>query len=301
MKTIKFSHVGPQTDARHTAALKFKEAVEKGTNGSIKVDVFPAAQLGGDRDVIEGVRLGTIEMTVSGAGLFAPSEPKMGITALPFLFENFEQAWAFCDSKLNAEVSALLLKIDIRVLAWWENGFRCLTNSVRPINSPDDVKGLKIRTPENPMILATMKALGASPSPLPWAEVYMALQQKAFDGQENPIPVIYVNKLYEVQKYMSITNHIYEPMALVISEKFWKTLTSSEQKVVAKAAIEAQDYNRQLIKAQTEDMLVKLKEAGMIIVTPDLKPFQQATAKVPQDFVSQFGEDLIRKAYDFGK
>ncbi len=301
VKTAKFAHVGPETDARHRAALKFKELVESRTGGSVKVEVFYGGQLGGDRDAIEGVKLGTVQMTVAGAGIFANFEPKMGITALPFLFKDFESAWAFDDSDVNAQVSALLLKQGIRVLAYWENGFRCLTNSIRPVNSPADVKGLKLRTPENPIILATMRALGASPSPLPWPEVYMALQQKSFDGQENPIPVIYLNKLYEVQKYLAITNHVYEPMPLVISEKFWKGLTASEQKVVAQAAIEARDFNRQLIKSQTEEMLGKLKEAGMIITKPDLKSFQQATAKVREEFVQQFGEDLIRKAYAFGK
>jgi len=302
VKTIKLAHVGPEVDARQTAGLKFKELVEAGTKGSVKVDVFFGGQLGGDRDAIEGVKLGTIEMTVAGAGIFANFEPKMGITALPFLFENFEKAWAFNDSAVNAEVDKQLLQSSgIRVLAYWENGFRCLTNSIRPVNSPADVQGMKIRTPENPIILATMKAMGANPSPLPWPEVYMALQQKAFDGQENPIPVIYANKLYEVQKYMAITNHVYEPMPLVISEKFWQRLTASEQRAVQKAALEARDYNRQLIKKQTEDMVAKLKAAGMAVTTPDLAPFRQAAAKVREEFVAKFGAKLIEDAYNFGK
>lgn len=298
---IKFSHVGPAEDARQKAALKFKEMVEAETNGEITVEVYYGGQLGGDRDAIEGVKLGTIQMTVAGAGIFANFEPKMGITALPFLFENFEAAWAFNDSDINAKVSEGLLTQGIRVLAYWENGFRCLTNSVKTVNSPEDVKGMKIRTPENPIILATMESLGASPSPLPWPEVYMALQQKAFDGQENPIPVIYVNKLYEVQKYLSITNHIYEPMPLVISENFWKGLTEEQQKIIQKAAIEARDFNRQLIKTQTEEMLGQLKEKGMEITYPDLEPFGKAAASVREKFVDQFGAKLIEDAYNFGK
>ena len=300
-KVIKFSHVGPLEDARHKAALKFKEMVEAETNGDISVEVYYGGQLGGDRDAIEGTKLGTIQMTVAGAGIFANFEPKMGITALPFLFENFEAAWAFNDSDINAKVSEGLLKQGMRVLAYWENGFRCLTNSVKPVNSPEDVKGMKIRTPENPIILATMESLGASPSPLPWPEVYMALQQKAFDGQENPIPVIYVNKLYEAQKYLSITNHIYEPMPLVISENFWKGLSAEEQAIIQKAATESRDFNRQLIKTQTEEMLSQLQEQGMEIVNPDLGPFGEAAASVREKFVDQFGKDLIEAAYNFGK
>jgi tripartite ATP-independent transporter DctP family solute receptor len=302
VQTIKLAHVGPEVDARQTAGLKFKELVEAGTNGSVKVEVFYGGQLGGDRDAIEGVKLGTVEMTVAGAGIFANFEPKMGITALPFLFENFEKAWAFNDSAINAEVDKMLLQSSgIRVLAYWENGFRCLTNSVRPVNSPADVRGMKIRTPENPIILATMRAMGANPSPLPWPEVYMALQQRSFDGQENPIPLIYAAKLYEVQKHLAITNHVYEPMPLVISEKFWQTLSPSEQKVIQQAALESRDFNRQLIKSQTDEMLGKLKAAGMQITTPDLAPFREATAKVREEFVEKFGAKLIEDAYNFGK
>lgn len=300
-KVIKFSHVGSIEDARQKAGMKFKEMVESETNGEITVELYYGGQLGGDRDAIEGVKLGTIQMTVGGAGIFANFEPKMGITALPFLFENFEKAWAFNDSDINTEVSNLLLKQGIRVLGYWENGFRCLTNSVKPVNSPEDVQGMKIRTPENPVILATMEALGASPSPLPWPEVYMALQQKAFDGQENPVPIIYVHKLYEVQKYLSITNHIYEPMPLVISENFWKGLTEEQQKIIQKAAIETRDFNRQLIKKQTEEMLGQLKEKGMEITYPDLGPFGEAAASVREKFVDQFGAKLIEDAYNFGK
>ena len=296
-KVIKFSHVTSDQDARHLAALKFKQIVETETKNQIKVEVYFGGQLGGDLDAIEGIRLGTIQMTVAGAGIFANTEPKMGITALPFLFENFEQAWAFNDSETNAEVSQLLIPKGIRVLGYWENGFRCVTNSVRPINSPKDLQGLKIRTPENPIILETMKALGCEPSPLAWTEVYMALQQKTFDGQENPIPLIYAAKLYEVQKYLAITNHVYEPMPLVISENFWEGLTKEQQNIIQAAAIEAQTYNRQLIKKQTEEMVSELKEKGMIVTTPDLKLFKEATKTVSDKFISRFGKDLVDKAY----
>ena len=300
-KVIKFAHVGPEEDARQVSALKFKQIVESQTNGGIKVEVYYGGQLGGDRDAIEGVRLGTIQMTVAGAGIFAVFEPKMGITALPFLFDNFEQAWAFNDSEINAEPGKLLLKNGIRVLAYWDNGFRCLTNSVRPVESPEDLVGMKIRTPENPMILETMRAFGANPSPLPWPELYMALQQKAFDGQENPIPVIYVNKLYEVQKYLCITNHVYEPMPVVISEKFWQTLTVEQQTIIQDAIIECQEYNRNMVKKQTEEMLAKLKDEGMIVSYPDIQKFREATVNVRQQFADKLGSELIEAAYRFGK
>lgn len=302
VKTIKISHVGSIEDARNTAALMFKEIVENDTDGSIIVEVYPGSQLGGDRDAMEGVKLGTIQMTVGGAGIFANFEPKMGITALPFLFENFEQAWAFNDSDINQEANdSLLASNNMRVLAYWENGFRVVTNSVKPLNAVEDFAGLKLRTPENPIILETMKALGANPSPLPFAELFMALQQKAYDGQENPIPIIYNYDFYEVQPYLSITNHVYEPMPLVINEDFFKNLTSEQQEVIKTAAILAQNFNRNLIQQQTEEMLVKLEEVGMEISKPDLAMFKEATKDVRNLFKDDFGEKFIEDAYNFSK
>lgn len=301
VKLIRFAHVGSELDPRQESALKFKQMVESETNGAVKVEVYYGGQLGGDRDAIEGIQLGTIQMTVAGVGIFANFEPQMGITSLPFLFDSFPQAWAFNDGTINAEVGKLLLNHGIRVLGYWENGFRCLTNSVRPIESLQDLKGMKIRTPENPVIIETIKALGANPSPLPWPEVYMALQQKAFDGQENPIMIIYVHKLYEVQKYLSLTKHIYEPMPVVISKTFWKSLTAEQQRIVQKAVLECQDYNRNLIGRQTEQMLQELETKGMIISYPELGPFKAATRKVKELFVDRFGKNLIDQAYDFAE
>jgi tripartite ATP-independent transporter DctP family solute receptor len=300
-KVIKFSHVGPPEDARQITALKFKDMVETRSKGRIRVEVYYGSQLGGDRDAIEGVRLGTIQMTTAGAGIFANFEPKMGITALPYLFDSLEQAWAFNDSDVNARVGELLLKQNMRVLANWENGFRSLTNSVRAIEQVDDLKGLKIRTPENPVILATLKALGANAGPLPWAEVYMALQQGIFHGQENPIHIIFNQKIYEVQKHLALTRHIYEPMPVVISERFWSGLTTDEQAIVRDAAIEAQTFNRQYIKTQTEQMLEQMKARGVLVTSPDLDGFREVTASVYTQFIDVFGEELINDVYGFIK
>jgi len=300
-KVIKFSHVGPPEDARQITALKFKEIVEARSKGQIRVEVYYGAQLGGDRDAIEGVRLGTIQMTTAGAGIFANFEPKMGITALPYLFDSLDEAWTFNDSALNARVSELLLKQNMRVLANWENGFRSLTNSVKAIEHVDDLKGLKIRTPENPVILATLEALGASASPLPWAEVYMALQQGIFDGQENPIHIIFDQKIYEVQKHLALTRHIYEPMPVVINEQFWAGLTFDQQTIIKDAAIQTQTFNRQFIKTQTEQMLEKMKEEGVLVTSPDLAGFREATDSVYSQFVEVLGEELINDVYGFVK
>lgn len=296
---IKFAYLGSPEDARHRSALLFQEIVEDQSQGAIQVELYYGGQLGGDRDAIEGVKLGTIEMTVAGAGIFANFEPRMGVTAIPFLFGSFEDAWAFNDSKLYSRVTDRLRARGIRVLGHWDNGFRCITNSVRPIRSPDDLRGLKIRTPENPIILATMNALGASPSPLPWTELYMALQQGAFDGQENPIPTIFVNKLFETQKYLSITNHVYEPMPVVMSEYFWQGLDDQEQRLIERAAKQTQDFNRNLVRTMTDELLVQLEAKGMIVTHPDRDAFRRATAGVPLQFGNSIGADLINAAFQF--
>lgn len=221
-KTIKLGFSAGTGTPRDIAAQEFKKIVEEKSGGSIKVDIYPAAQLGNDRDLIEGVKMGTVEMSVSSAGNFGNYEPKMGISALPFLLPTFEKAWAFMDSDIVGKVNeGLITSSNIRVLGHFDNGFRCVTNSVRPINSPKDMEGLLLRTPENPYVMETMKALGANPSPLGFSEVYLALQQHTFDGQENPIPVIYNAKLYEVQDNLAITNHSYDAMPLFINETFY--------------------------------------------------------------------------------
>ncbi len=297
VKTIKIGFSAAATDPRNDGAVKFKEIVERDTKGAIKVEIYPAAQLGNDRDLIEGVKLGTVQVTVSSAGNFANYEPKMGLSALPFLFPNAETAWKFLDTPQVKKIEEGLLKSNIRVLSNFENGFRCVTNSKKVIEKPEDLKGLTLRTPENPYVMETLKALGANPSPLPWSEVYIALQQKMFDGQENPIPVIYSAKIYEVQKYLSITNHSYDAMPFVINEPFFKTLTPEQQAIVKKAAIEGQNVNRQIVKKQTADLVSELEKKGMTVSKPDLSQFKKATLDVFDKFSKTFSAEEL----DFAK
>lgn len=286
---------GP-TDPRNMSLEKFKKEVETNTKGSIEVQIYPSAQLGNDKDLIEGVKLGTVQATVTSAGNFGDYEPKMGISALPFLFKDSKQAWEFLKTPQVQKIQEGLLKSNMRVLSYFENGFRCITNSKIEINKPDDVKGLTIRTPENPYVMETLKALGANPSPLAFSDLYVALQQKTFDGQENPIPVIYNSKFYEVQKHLSITNHSYDAMPFVINEPFYNTLTKEEQEIINKAAAMAQDDNRNTVVKQSNDCIGKLKEQGMIITTPDLSLFKEATKDVAKN---KFSNIFTQEELDF--
>lgn len=290
--TLKIGVSTGEQDPRNIAAQRFAKEVEEKSGGAIKAVVYPSGQLGGDADMIDAVAMGSnkIDIVISDASNFATYEPKMGISALPFLFEDFETAWEFMDSDIEAQAEALLLDDNMRVLAHYCNGFRCMTNSVRPIETPDDMKGLLIRTPENPVIMATINALGANAQPLPFSELYAALRQGTYDGQENPIPVIYNNNLYEVQDYLSITNHIYSGMCFTIAESTWEKLSQEQQDIVRTAALNSADADRKSNRAQTESLISELEKNNMIINEPDLEPFMEATQSVITSNASVYGD-----------
>jgi tripartite ATP-independent transporter DctP family solute receptor len=286
-------------DERAQGVRKFKEIVEAKTNGEITVDFHPGAALGNDRDLIEGVKLGSVQMTVTGTANCANYEPRMGVTALPFLFPDFDTAWRFMDSGIMQDIQDSMLKSNIRILAYYCNGFRCVTNNKHPIVNPEDLKGLSLRTPEMPTVMATLRALGANPSPLPFSEVYIALSQGTFDGQENPIPTIYSGKLYEVQKYLSITNHAYDPMVFAITESTFKKMTPEQQEIVQEAARESAVFQRELIRKNTDGLLDELRKGGMEVNYPDLAVFKKATADVARSFEEEFTKDLVERAVSF--
>ncbi|MFV0504936.1 MAG: TRAP transporter substrate-binding protein [Lachnospirales bacterium] len=292
--TLKLGFSTNEEDPRAIASEQFKAEVEEKTKGVIKVEIYPAGQLGGDAALIEAMSLdsGTVDIIITDASNFATYEPKMGISALPFQFSTFEEAWDFMDSDVEAKAEELLLNYNMRVLAHYDNGFRCVTTSNVPVETPEDMNNLLIRTPENPVIMATMEALGANPQPLAFSELYMALQQGTYDAQENPIPVIYNNNLFEVQNNLSVTNHIYSGMCFTIADSTWGKLSDTQKDIVSEAAIASQDFNRELNKTQTEELLNKLEEGGMNIINPELEPFALATLSVAESLRDTYGELL---------
>jgi len=283
-----------EEDPRAKGALQFIDEITEKTNGAVTGELYPAGQLGGDADLINSLSLdaGTVDVIITDASNFATYVPEMGISALPFQFADFQEAWDFMDSEVEAAAEAKLIDLNMRVLAHYCNGFRCVTNSKGPVETPDDMKGMLIRTPENPVIMATMTAMGANPQPLAFNELYQALQQGTYDAQENPIPVIYNNKLYEVQEYLSVTNHIYSGMCFTIAESVWQKLTAEQQEIVAAAAEASAVLDRQLNEQMTNDFVASLEEAGMKINNPDLAPFAEATASVLADNAETYGEIL---------
>ena len=294
--TLKIGVSTGETDPRNIAAKEFADEIEKESGGKLKAEIHPSGELGGDAEMIDALAInsGTIDIVITDASNFATYEGTMGISALPFLFDDFETAWEFMDSDIEAEAEKKLVDKNMRVLAHYCNGFRCVTNSKRPIKSPDDMKNLLIRTPQNPVIMDTMTALGANPQPLSFSELYDALRQKTYDAQENPIPVIYNNKLYEVQKYLSVTNHIYSGMCFTISEKIWSRLSEEQKKIIQTAAENSAKSDRENNKKQTEELLQTLKDNGMQVNEPDTKSFAKKTKSVIDKNASAYGRLLDR-------
>ena len=283
------------SDPRGEASKLFKEEVEKNSNGRIKIDIHANGELGSDAELIQGIIQDSVDMTVSSAGNFAVYATKLGISAMPFLFSDFESAWAFIDSDLVAGVNKTLEEFNIVVLSHFDNGFRCVTTTKKPVKSVRDMKGLNIRTPQNQIVMETMSALGANPKPYDFTKLKQALTDGLFDSQENPIPIIYNSKLFEEQNYLAITNHSYDAMPLVIRKSLWDTIPAGDRQILIEAAKKAQDLDRQLVKAQTESYVDLLKKAGMTVTTPNLKEFAEATSGVINTFSTVYGDELIAK------
>lgn len=295
-KVIKLGYSTDESDPRAVASAEFKKIVEERSNGRLTVELYPEGRLGADKDLILGIINGTVDMTVSSAGNFA-SFANVGISAFPFLFQDFEEAWEFMDGPLQAEVAADLEEYNIHVLAYFDNGFRCITTSeaAGPVNTLEDMQGLNIRTSNNQIVMETMSALGAEPKVLDFTLLYDALAEEGFEAQENPIPVIYNHKLYEVQKYLAITNHSYDAMPFVVREDLWNSLTEEEQQIIDAAAKEVQKLNRELNREQTEEYVALLKDCGMTITYPDMEAFKEASKAVYDYFAPSYGEELMEQ------
>ncbi|MEN6441434.1 MAG: TRAP transporter substrate-binding protein [Syntrophobacter sp.] len=290
--------LGTPTAPDHAYAVgarKFAELVGERTGNKVKIEIYPANQLGNERDMAEGLQLGTVDLVVSSTGPLGGFVPKMFVVDLPFLFRDKQHAYKVLDGPVGRELLDAFTAKGIRGLAFWENGFRHITNNARPIQKPEDLKGIKIRTMENKIHLATFRTFGASPTPMAWGEVYTALQQKTIDAQENPIAVIYTSKINEVQKYLALTGHVYSPAALLMSEKSFGSLPGDIQRVMLDAAIECAAFERNYLEATETKQLEELKANGMQVTLPDKKPFQDAAASVYKEFESQFGKEMVER------
>ncbi len=267
VKTIKFAN---QNAAGHPIILgmeKFKELVEKNSAGQLKVNVFPGGTLGSDQANVTALQAGTLEMASMNSGIFASQIKDFAVFDFPFMFANGKEADTVVDGEFGKKMHAKLQDKGIVGLGYYELGFRNITNSKHPITKVADIEGLKLRVIPNAINVDWVKALGANPTPLPWPEVYAALEQKAVDGQENPVATINGAKFYEVQKHLALTGHQYNPQSVVMSKKFWDKLSAAEQKIVSDAAVESSKFQRQKARELEASLLDNLKKNGMQVST----------------------------------
>ena len=288
-KTLKLATVTPSHHAYSVGAREFARLVEEGTGGEVQVKVYDGGQLGkGERELLEGLQVGTLDLAVTATGPVSNFSENMGVVDLPFLFKSAEAVDTILDGPIGRELLDELEKAGIKGLSFYENGFRNFTNSKRPLLKPEDFKGLKFRTMENPVHLASVRQLGAQAVPMSWGEVYTSLQTGVIDGQENPIAIIYAFKLSEVQKYLSLTGHFYSPAPLTMSLNAFNKLTPEQQKVFLDAAIKAAAFERKQIRDNEAKQIEELKGQGMVIDTVDKDIFVEAMSPVYDKFFEKY-------------
>ena len=290
---LKFSHTDQQAGARQAAANVFAKKVEELTQGRYKVQIYCCSQLGNDPKNIEQLALGGIDFTVSSTGSYAPHLPTLNLTMMPFLVDNYQQGWALYDnSKWLKEQFDKAPAKGFRFLSTWEAGFRSMTTK-EPLNSPAQAKGMKLRTFPNEMMRWTLESMGFNIQIMPLPEVYLAIQQGAVQGQENPVDTIYSNKFYEVAPNVTLTNHVYSPIPLTISEKTWQKLSAADQKAVSEAALAAAKFSREMISGNDANQLKDMAGKGAKInAKPDVEAFRQAVQPVYAKARDKYGADV---------
>lgn len=272
---IKAGHGTTTGHPTHFALVRFAELVSEKTNGDVKVEVYPDRQLGEEREMVEGLQFGSVDMAVVSTGPLLAFAPEIGIVDLPFLFRDSAHVYKILDGEVGKELLSKFEPRGIHGLAWWENGWRHLTAN-KEIDKPEDLSGMKLRTMQNPVHMAAFETLGASPVPMVWGEVFTSLGQGVIDAQENPITVIYVNSLWEVQSHLMLTGHVYGPHVALFSKMKWDSLTPEQQTAISEAAVEATKFQREKSAELETDYLARLKEKGMTVVKVDTTPFRDA-------------------------
>ncbi len=297
---LKYAHFQPAKDdqPKHVAALAFKEHVEKATNGSIKVEIYPAGQFGKDQQTMEGLKLGTLELAVAHDGAIATVYKPIGVLGIPVPVREPRARLARVRLEMEGRVLSadMVKKTGIRMLGVADNGVRHFTNSQKPIQTPADMKGMKIRIQPSPVFKTLVESLGASASAIPWAELPTALQQKVVDGQENGVTNILAASLYQSQKYATLDGHVWSIHAYLINERFYQGLTSTERKAVDEGAQKAIAIHRKMTSDQDKNAKQILEKVGMQVYTPTVAQIGEFK-KLAQPPVKQWAEKEIGKEY----
>ena len=296
-RTIKFGHLNNTDHPTSMGVKKFAELVAAKSGGKIKVNEFASSQLGNELQQQSAMMGGIQEMLVASTTSLAGVVKEFGLLDFPFLFSNPRQADAMVDGPLGKMLNARLNDKGIVVLGFFDLGFRNVTNSKRPITKGEDLDGLKLRVIPNPVFIETFKTFKANPVPMPFAELYGALENKAVDGQENPYAVILSSKFYEVNKYVSETNHVYATNPLQISKRFWEKLSAAEQKLIQDAATEAQNYQRVASREVSSKAVVELKAKGMVfntIAASEQARMRSAVKAVHEKFAASYDPAVVK-------
>jgi tripartite ATP-independent transporter DctP family solute receptor len=294
---LKFATQNPKGHPIVAGMEKLAELVAARSGGKLKLALFPGGVLGSDQANVSALQGGTLDMVVLNSGILASQVKEFGIYDFPFMFANPKEADAVVDGPFGRMMHGKLQAKGIVGIAYWELGFREITNSRRPIHTLKDIEGLKLRVIPNAINVDWVKALGANPTPLPFPEVYAALDQKAIDGQENPVTVIAANKFYEVQKYLVTTNHQYNPQSVIVSKKTWDALSAQNRKILGEAALEAAKYQRQVSRAAASTAVDTLKKNGMQVTElppTELAKFREAMKPVVAKHSEIVGADVVK-------
>lgn len=287
--TIKFSDQVNEQNPHYDADVHFADLVAQKTNGAIDVKVFPSSQLGNARETLEGALIGTVEMTKAAAGALSSFVPEFSVFSLPYVFTNREQVFAALDGKVGELLAQKLEQNGFKLLAYYDTGFRSIFNQKRAIHTLEDMKGLKIRVMNDPIMIDTVNTLGALATPLAYGELYTALQQGVVDGAEQPPVALYAMKFYEVAKYFSLTNHFYDLNVVVIGKEFFEKLSPEHQQAILEAGQETQTYERTLWEEYESGIIDKLKAEGMEVNSLDLAPFQKAVEHIIEQNTDKVG------------
>jgi len=274
--------------------------VERRTDGRYKVQTFYSSALGAERESVEGVQLGTLDLTLTSTGPLPNFVPDVAILDIPFLFRDYAHARAVLDGPIGQELLTKFQAKGMVGLAWAENGFRHMTNSKRPVNVPDDLRGLKMRTMENPIHIEAYRQFGILPTPMAFTEVFTALQQGTVDGQENPLSVIEAAKLDQVQKYLTLTGHVYSPAVFLMNKARWDSLSDADKRAFLEAAKEGVRANRARVDEDERKAVADLRAKGMIVAeNVDKAKFQAALNPVYADFAKRFGQANIDRIRNY--
>lgn len=294
---LRFGYEAPRSDTQHIAAKKFAELLKDKTKGEIKLKLFPDSTLGNAQTMISGVRGGTIDIEMSGSPNFTGLEPKLNVIDIPFIFKDRAHAFKVLDGEIGQGLLKDLEAQGLKGLAYWDVGFRAFSNSKHTVTKPEDIKGLKVRTNQNPMYIEAFTLLGGNPVPMPLSELYTALETRAVDAQEHPVGIFWSSKLYEVQKFLSLTNHGYTPLIVVMNKAKFDALSPELQQAVLDSAKEAGAYQRQLNIDNEKEIIANVRKEGVEVTEQiDQAPFKAVIEeKVRKTFIDKYGNELVEK------